>query len=95
MKRIIGIVVVVAVGITMSGCTMINRMSKNIQVNTTGLHRKVTVYSDTGEVIKEYEGKDMTISDGDGGTLTIDFEGKRVTICNADIIVEEVGTIKE
>lgn len=43
-----------------------------------------------GSVVETYESKNMRVSDGQGGTIILDFDGKRVVIANASVIIEEV-----
>lgn len=52
-----------------------------------GLDRTVKVYSQTGELIAEYEGK-FDIEESEGKVL-FDIDGKRVIIYNALVITEE------
>lgn len=52
-----------------------------------GLERTVKVYSQTGELIAEYEGK-FDIEENEGKVL-FDIDGKRVIIYNALVITEE------
>ena len=72
---------------TLSGCTMWEDTMKEWESDTNGLPRVVTVYSKTGEVLKKYEGNNVRISDAENGTINLD--GKRIQIQNADVIVEE------
>lgn len=52
-----------------------------------GLDRTITVYSDTGEVLKKYRGK-CDIESNESKVL-FDMDGKRVIIYNAIVIAEE------
>lgn len=72
------------------GCASLESLGKDMQSNSKGLHRKVTVVSMDGSEVKTYESKHMRVQDGDGGTITLDFDGKRVVICNAQVIIEEM-----
>lgn len=52
-----------------------------------GLERTVKVYSQTGELIAEYEGK-FDIEESENKVL-FDLDGKRIIIYNALVITEE------
>ncbi|HBF6293744.1 TPA: DUF5052 family protein [Clostridioides difficile] len=84
---LIGVVGTMLMGI--SGCTGIQSSMKDAESDVSGLNRTVNVYSDDGEVLKTYTSKSMRVKDGDGGTITLDFDGKRVIICNAHVVIEE------
>lgn len=90
MKKIVILGLVILTLTSMVGCTSWERFNKNVESNTKGLHRIVKVISVDGSVVEQYESKSMIVTDGDGGTITLDFDGKRVTICNAQVIIEEV-----
>lgn len=90
-KKILSTILVGALSLSFVGCTSMESKMKDHESNTKGLHRKVTVISNTGEEVKTYESKNMRIQDGDGGTITMDFDGKRVIICNAQVIIEELN----
>lgn len=80
--------------IGMSGCTEIQSSIKDTESDVSGLNRTVNVYSDNGEVLKTYTSKNMRVKDGDGGTITLDFNGRRVIICNAHVVIEENSSNK-
>lgn len=73
-----------------TGCMAIQSGVKNIKADVSGLERKVEVYSmDGSTLLREYEGK-ILVTDGDGGTITIEeYGGKKHTFCNATVIVDE------
>lgn len=91
MKKLMfaGLTLVIALGSV--GCTAIERGMKTLESNTKGLHRKVDVIAMDGSVVRTYESKNMTVTDGDGGTIILDFEGRRVTLANSQAIIEEVS----
>ncbi|MCG1008496.1 DUF5052 domain-containing protein [Salinicoccus sp. ID82-1] len=88
MKKLI-VSTVLAGSMLLSGCTMWDDTVTNFKSNTEGLDRKITVYSQTGEVIAEYEGKNVRTEVNDGGQLIINLNGKRVQVLNANVIIEE------
>ena len=84
----IGLIGIMMVGAT--GCTTVQKAVKDLESETKGIHRIVKVYADNGTLIEQYESEKMLVTDGSGGTITIDFEGKRVVFCNVDLVIEEV-----
>ncbi|MFC3419926.1 DUF5052 domain-containing protein [Salinicoccus hispanicus] len=80
---------VLAGAVLLSGCTVWDDTVTNFKSNTEGLDRKITVYSQTGEVIAEYEGENVRTEVNDGGQLIINLNGKRVQVLNANVIIEE------
>lgn len=89
-KKLIMLGLVGAITLGATGCTTLQRVGKSIESSSKGLHRKVTVYAMDGTIIKEYESKSMMVTDGDGGTIILDFEGKRIVLCNSQVVVEEI-----
>lgn len=85
---ILGLVGTIALGST--GCAMMDSLSKSLESNSKGLHRIVRVIAMDGSVVEEYESKSMLVTDGDGGTITLDFDGKRIILCNSQVIIEEI-----
>lgn len=69
--------------------TMWDRFTKDIKSNVTGLNRTVKIYTYNGELIAEYEGDDVLVDDGNGGTITVMVNGKRITLANVSVIIEE------
>ena len=94
-KNIMGIIIAVALAIGtvagMSGCASCSRFGKSLESNISGgMERKVTVYSNTGEVVYEDEGKiDLQVSE-EGGHVVYDKDGKRTVITGGIVISEEV-----
>lgn len=62
---------------------------KDVESDVLGFNRVVNVYLDNGEVLKIYISKSMRVKDGDGGIIILDFDGKRVIICNVYVVIEE------
>lgn len=75
----------------MGGCASLDSFTKDIESDTKGLDRKVTVYSKTGEVLKEYEGTIRTKSSSESSNIIFEVNGKRINIYNADVVIEEKG----
>ena len=90
MKKIVIVGLISLILTSMAGCTSWERFNKNVESNTKGLHRIVKVVSMDGTIIETYESKSMVVTDGDGGTITLDFDGKRIVLCNSQVIIEEV-----
>lgn len=90
MKKFIKVIMVVVVAISLAGCAALDDAMTTFESDTKGLERTVTVYSKTGEVLKEYEGTNVRTEVNSGGQLLINLgNGKRVQVINADVIVEE------
>lgn len=89
-KKIAAFMVLGVVALNMTGCTYLDSMKKELESDTKGLHRIATVIAMDGSEVRTYESKNMRVQDGEGGTIVLDFEGKRVTIANASVIIEEV-----
>lgn len=93
-KRTFAIVILAAiitiVATALSGCESVSREIKTAQSDLTGgLDRVITVYDNTGNVLKSYEGK-TDIEDGEySGKVLFDLNGKRIVIYNAIVIAEE------
>ena len=89
---ITGIVIlaVIVIGIVViPKTTMWEKLTKDIKSNVTGLSRVVKIYTYSGELIAEYEGDDVLVDDGQGGTITVMVNGKRITLANVSVIIEE------
>lgn len=74
----------------LSACESWERTKKSVSSDFKGgLNRTVQVYSQDGELIKEYRGKlDVQVNEY-GNKVLFDLNGKRVTINNAIVITEE------
>lgn len=94
MKKFILPSVLLSATVLLSGCTVFDDWGKDFESDTKGLERIVTVYSKDGKVLKKYHGKNVrTKYNENGGTqVTINIDGKRVQVINADVIVEEKGS---
>jgi predicted small secreted protein len=87
-KLIIGMLLICSVAI--SGCSSLQRAGKNIASDFGGgLERKLTVYNQSGQPIKEYQGKFDVQANEYGNKVLFDMNGKRIIIYNATVIVEE------
>lgn len=88
------VVIVLIIGI--AGCNIWywntesgQRQIKSIKSSNVGLDRHIKVYSQSGELIAEYEGK-IDIEDTEyGNKVLFDLNGKRIVLYNATVIVEE------
>ncbi|MCK5154737.1 MAG: hypothetical protein KAQ93_10300 [Spirochaetales bacterium] len=91
MKKIIIILAAILIVTTLSGCgESFQRSVKSFTSEYTGgLERKVEVYSSSGQLLKTYEGKLDIESNEYGNKVLFDFDGKRIIIYNATVIVEE------
>lgn len=89
-KILMGVMLIIVLTLSMTGCACLTRMGKSIGSDLTGgLDRVVTVYDQNGNVIQTYEGK-IDIEDTDyGNKILFDLNGKRIVIYNSIVIVEE------
>lgn len=72
----------------LGGCASCDRQWKTAQSNTAGLNRKVTLYNDKGEVMREWEGV-ISLGDDDA-QIMFDLDGKRYVIQGGIVVVEEL-----
>ncbi|HZW68591.1 MAG TPA: hypothetical protein VFF20_08320 [Pseudogracilibacillus sp.] len=80
------------VGISvLGGCAAIDSLTKDVESDTKGLERTVTVYSKTGDVLAEYQGVIRTKSSNSTNAVIFEINGKRVNVYNADVVIEEKG----
>lgn len=93
MKKLLLIPVVILTFI-LGGCTWFDDVKKDHESDTKGLKRTVTVYSKTGDVIKQYKGENVRTKYNDGGALVINIDGKHVQVMNSDVVIEEKGAEK-
>lgn len=86
--RLALIAVSCAVAVGMGGCASCARSAKTFQSNVDGgLSRTVTLYSNTGDVIKTWSGKiDLAESTDE---IWFDLDGRRVNINGGIVVVEE------
>ncbi|PTI48435.1 DUF5052 family protein [Staphylococcus succinus] len=80
--------------IFLGGCTWLDDAKKDHESDTKGLERTVTVYSKTGDVVKQYKGDNVRTKYNEGGALVINVDGKRVQVMNSDVVIEEKGAEK-
>lgn len=76
----------------LSGCdtASMERYTKDSESNLNGgLSRTLKVYSQTGELIKAYDGKFDIDPNTVDGKVKFDLNGKRTIIYNALVIVDE------
>ena len=94
-RNIMGITIAATLAIGsiagMSGCASCSRFGKSLESDISGgMERKVTVYSNTGEVVYEDEGKiDLQVSE-EGGHVVYDKDGKCTVITGGIVISEEM-----
>lgn len=87
-KRIILLVIITVMALLLCGCESCSRSMKSISSDFGGgLNRRVTVYSNTGEEIRTWEGK-FDVSSSETETY-FDVNGKRVIIHGGIVIDEE------
>lgn len=88
-KKIAGVLIVLGLAISCTGCASWSRGLKTIGSDLSGgLYRTVEVYDYSGNLLKTYEGK-IDIAESDGGKVLFDMNGDRISIYNAIVIVEE------
>lgn len=88
MKKTILTLLVAMMALMFSGCAGCDCVAKSIGSDVSGgLHRTVTVYSNTGEKIKEWNGK-FDVSENDN-EVYFDLNDKRVIIHGGIVIDEE------
>ena len=92
MKRLICILLGVAVLATTTGCEPTEetrRIEKTNQSRIEGLNRTISVYSESGKLLREYHGK-VDIEENDAGSKVLfDNDGKRYIIYGGTVIIEE------
>ncbi|QQO92429.1 hypothetical protein CPT_Machias_035 [Staphylococcus phage Machias] len=97
MKKILMLFGVIVLTTVLAGCTWFDDAAKDHKSDTSGLERKVTIYSKDGKVLHQYEGKKIRTkySDEAGGSyIVINVDGKRLQVLNADVVIEEKGIEK-
>jgi hypothetical protein len=86
-KIIIAGTILLLVAIIFNSASL-SRTIKTIHSDVSGgINRNVKVYSYDGKLIKEYEGK-IDIQENENKVL-FDLNGKRITIYNSPVVVEE------
>ncbi len=70
-----------------TGCASLGQLSKNVESATTGIERRVILFSATGEPIKTYEGN-FYVESG-GGEADFIYNGKKI-ILNGTYLIEEI-----
>lgn len=86
-KIIIAGTILLLVAIIFNSASL-SRTIKTIRSDVSGgINRNVKVYSYDGKLIKEYEGK-IDIQENENKVL-FDLNGKRITIYNSPVVVEE------
>nr|WP_259549247.1 DUF5052 family protein [Heyndrickxia oleronia] len=91
------LILLIAIVVVSSGCSSLEREKKDMKSEYGGgLDRIVTVYDNAGNVIRTYEGKiDIAKqTDSKGGAtgsdkIKFEFNGKRIILYNATVVVEE------
>lgn len=86
-KIIIAGTILLLVAIIFNSASL-SRTIKTIRSDVSGgINRNVKIYSYDGKLIKEYEGK-IDIQENENKVL-FDLNGKRITIYNSPVVVEE------
>lgn len=82
-KKIIGIVLALILVLgAVTGCASLDRAVTDVKSEVgNGLYRTITVYTATGDIIAEYEGK-IDIAYSEGGYVKFDYNGKRYMYYN-------------
>lgn len=94
MKKLL-LISLVTLTILLAGCTWFDDRAKDFESDTKGLKRTVTVYSKTGEFLKQYKGNNVRTKYNDNdGPLVINIDCKRVQVMNSDVVIEEHGVEK-
>jgi hypothetical protein len=93
MNKSKNIIIGAALGIcllTFTGCQSLGRDIKSTQSEWTGgLDRHISVYSQNGTLLAEYDGK-VDIEDTEyGNKVLFDLNGKRTIVYNAIVISQE------
>lgn len=88
-KLLIGLTLVTGLS-TLSGCTILEDKVTNLESNTTGLERTVTIYNFNGDIIKQYHGTNVR-TEVDGNQILVNLDGKRFQAFGATVLVEEKG----
>jgi len=92
MKKLLVLVVALALTLILSGCAMIDNEIKDFESDTVGLNRVCDVIAEDGSIIRTYEDT-INISSNEYGNKVIMYlkdADKRVAIYNAQVICEEV-----
>ncbi|MCX7714657.1 MAG: DUF5052 family protein [Clostridia bacterium] len=90
MKKVMIIsALVVAAAIAIAGCQSFQRSIKDLNSEITGLNRKVSVYDQNGNLLREYTGRIDIAENEYGNKVKFDINGKRVILYNAIVVVEE------
>ena len=89
-KKLLILSLIASMSFGLIGCASIESFTKDLESNSKGLHRKVKVIAMDGTIVETYESKSMLVTDGDGGTITLDFDGRRIILCNSQVIIEEI-----
>ena len=90
LKGILLSTVVLGTILVSSGCESMERDLKSTQSNYGGgLDRHISVYSDNGTLLSEYDGK-VDVEDTEyGNKILFDLNGKRTIIYNGTVIIQE------
>ncbi|UBV34076.1 hypothetical protein JGY90_10205 [Staphylococcus xylosus] len=65
----------------LSGCTWLDDAKKDHESDTKGLERTVTVYSKTGDVVKQYKVDNVRTKYNDGGALVVNIDSSNEQRC--------------
>jgi ABC-type glycerol-3-phosphate transport system substrate-binding protein len=90
MKKKIIIPMLLAGTIALTGCSALDSTVKSWESNTKGLPRTIEVYSITGELLAEHDGKSVRIeSENESGKVSVLIDGKRHSYYGATVLIKE------
>ena len=87
-NKVAALCVASAIVLGLGGCASCGRQWKTMESNTAGLNRKITLYNDKGEVMREWEGV-ISLGDDDA-QIMFDLDGKRYVLQGGIVVVEEL-----
>lgn len=92
-KKILAFALSAVVAMSFTGCASFNTAMNDLKSDMYGgFQRVIRVYTLSGDLIAEYEGKIYIVSDSDSGYIKFDFDGKRYIYYNCS--VETIAELK-
>ena len=90
-KKIVAVIFVIIMTVCMCSCASWERAKQDLKSDFGGgLYRTIKVYTATGDLLAEYEGK-IDIEQSEGGYVKFDFNGKRYIYYNC--FVETIANL--